>query len=950
MVLTQPIWLLLLIPLALAWWVWPAPAVGLRVLRAVLVVFVVLAMCVPALRLSTSAGTVVVIADRSRSMPPDAEAQQRELIELIDRARGARDRLAVVSFGARAAVERPPEAGGTFDGFSQGVGPDASNLDAAIERGLSLVVPGEPARLLVLSDGLWTGAEPVRAAGRAAAQQVAIDYRLLSRGRANDVAIERVEGPRRVAEDESFLLHAWVRAPRAQRLTYALYRDGQRLSDGERQVTAGLTRLTFRERVESAGVHRYEVRVQVPEEDPLPENNRARWLVDVAGRRPVLVVTESNEPALARLLERGGLDVRAGVPGSVDWSLAALDGYAAVVMENVPAWAMADDAMRMLGAWVQQQGGGLLMTGGERSFGPGGYFESPLATVLPVSMELRPEHRKLSLGVVVALDRSGSMRQRVGGGRTKMELANLGTARVLDMLTPLDELGVLAVDTRPHEITPMQRVPSEPGALRDRLLRMESMGGGIYIYEALTAAYEMLQESDAGTRHLILFSDAADSVREQGYRELLETYEREGITVSVIGLGTRGDKDAALLEDIARRGGGRIFFTADPGRLPELFAEDMMIVERSAFIREPTPLRATAGLGPILGRAVDEPPAAGGYNLTYLREGATPAILTADEFTAPFVAAWQAGLGRTAVYTGEADGAYTGPIGQWGSIGELFNSLVRWTAGEIEPLPETMMLRQEVDRGVYRVLLELDPHRPMETTVRPPVVRTLHEQDEGEPEAQRTRMRWVGADLLAAEVPIDAQGAVLTRVDVPDHGRMRLPPVALPYSPEFAPVQDDGRQMLRRLARITGGEERVDLGGLWQAMDRAVRYRPIAHWLLVAAALVLLMEVLERRTAALAELSRRWRARRGAPGSGASAPSAGATAGGGLHGEARAGDGSGRRQAPAPGDESAGPATSGAARESPGAPADGSKASGSDLGSALSRARHQADRRHRKER
>lgn len=855
MILTQPIWLVLLIPLGLAWWIWPAPTRPLRVLRALLIGAVVLAMCGPALRLSERAGTVVVVADRSRSMPPDAERLQRETIELIDRARGDRDRLAVVAFGQRAVVEQPPDVG-TFEHFSQSVGADASNLGEAIDRALSLLPEGESARLLVLSDGLWTGADPRRAASRAAARGVAIDYRVIERGQANDVAIERIESPRQLNHGESFMLHAHVRSPRAQRLDYTLYRNGQPLGRGQRQLSAGLTRLSFRDQAEAGGVYQYELRVQVPEDDPLPENNRARWFVDVAGARPVLVVTESHEPALARLLERGGLDVRWASPDAVDWSLAGLDSYAAIILENVPAWTLPREALQTVSAWVQRHGGGLVMTGGERSFGPGGYFDSPLAASLPVSMELRQEHRKLAMAILVALDRSGSMGMTVGGGRSKMELANLGTAKVLDMLTPLDEFGVLAVDTRPHVIAPMQRVPSDPTALRERVLRMESMGGGIYIYEALSAAYEMLRDTDAGTRHLILFSDAADSVRPGRYRELLEAYEREGITVSVIGLGTRADKDAALLDDVARRGGGRIFFTADPHRLPELFAEDMVVVARSAFVRDPTPVRLTAALTPLVGRSLTDPPVVEGYNLTYLREGATPMMVTADEFAAPFVATWQAGLGRTAVYTGEADGQYTGPISRWASIGEVMGSLVRWTAGDVEPLPETMMLRQEVERGMYRVSLELDPHRPDALVPRPPMVHTLHEQAEGEPEPRRTPMRWESADVLVAEVPIEADGAVLTHVMVPGHGRVRLGPVTLPYSPEFAPMPHDGRQASRQLARLAGGEQRTTLSSIWQAMERTVRHRPISHWMLFVAALTLLCEVFERRTGMLAG---RWR-------------------------------------------------------------------------------------------
>ena len=59
--------------------------------------------------------------------------------------------------------------------------------------------------------------------------------------------------------------------------------------------------------------------------------------------------------------------------------------------------------------FVREQGGGLVMFGGENSFGSGGYFESPIDGLLPVSMELKADHRKLAVAMAIVMDRSGSM-------------------------------------------------------------------------------------------------------------------------------------------------------------------------------------------------------------------------------------------------------------------------------------------------------------------------------------------------------------------------------------------------------------------------------------------------------------------------------------------------------------------------------------------------------------
>ena len=87
--------------------------------------------------------------------------------------------------------------------------------------------------------------------------------------------------------------------------------------------------------------------------------------------------------------------------------------------------------MENLAAWVKGTGSGFMMTGGKNAYGPGGYFRSQLEPIMPVSMELRQEHRKLALAIVVAMDRSGSMAAPAGGGKTKMDLANTYGVRAL---------------------------------------------------------------------------------------------------------------------------------------------------------------------------------------------------------------------------------------------------------------------------------------------------------------------------------------------------------------------------------------------------------------------------------------------------------------------------------------------------------------------------------------
>ena len=728
---------------------------------------------------------------------------------------------------------------------------DASDLNGAIEKAMALIPRDAPGRLLLLSDGRWTGKDPSGVAAQAAARNIALDYRSMQRDSTNDVAISHIDAPEVVTPGESFMLAVWVRAPVPSEVSFELLRGNQRLAVGTRQVPSGLSRLIFRDKAIRPGTHQYTVRITGTDADPVPENNSAKILVGIEGPRPILHITTAADSGLARLLQAGGLDIKTAPPAAYHWSLDELSGYSAVLVENVLADEIGLHGMENLAVWVKEAGAGFMMTGGKHAYGPGGYFRSPLEPIMPVSMELRQEHRKLSLAIVVAMDRSGSMSMTVGGGRTKMHLANLATVEVLDMLSPMDEFGVVAVDSSPHIIANLAQVENQ-SHVRGKILRIGSQGGGIFVYEALSAAAKMLLKAQSGTRHIILFADAADSEQPGRYRELLEECRKANITVSVVGLGTANDVDAELLRDIARRGVGRSFFTKNAEELPRLFAQDTFVVARSTFIDEPTTVRTTGGMVSLTGRGYQITSPIGGYNLCYIRPDANLAAVTVDEYKAPVVAAWQAGIGRVLCYTGEADGAHTGPIAGWGDVGNFLTSLVRWTAGDSGDLPGGMLLTQKVKNGINVVELHLDPEREGEVFRELPTVTVLRGVVGETPTVDKTELSWTAADTLSVDIPIHGAETVLTTVEVPGGGNISLPPVCLPYSPEFKPANtESGLATMERLAKVTDGKQRINLGEIWDDLPRQPRLISLQPWLLILALILLLLEVLERRTGLL---------------------------------------------------------------------------------------------------
>src|SRR5580704_14425456 len=101
----------LLIPLGLCLWLYRPPTRFLLGVRIVSILLVVLSLSGLALRLPSRVGTVVIVADRSLSMPEGSEKSAKEAVELIQSVMDNDDRLAVISFGQHVAIEHAPQRG-----------------------------------------------------------------------------------------------------------------------------------------------------------------------------------------------------------------------------------------------------------------------------------------------------------------------------------------------------------------------------------------------------------------------------------------------------------------------------------------------------------------------------------------------------------------------------------------------------------------------------------------------------------------------------------------------------------------------------------------------------------------------------------------------------------------------------------------------------------------------
>ncbi len=830
--------LLLLVPLAVVLWRRGRVRGPAMAVRVALLVLITVALARPSWRLHSAGSDLVVVVDRSRSMPDQSEASAIELIRLLESQRRAGDRVAVIGFGREARLERGFSNDASFSGFSATIDGEASNLAGALESAFDLLPLERAGRVLVISDGRATGLDARAAARRLAARGIGVDYRFLGRDQTGlDVAMIELRSPPSVPSKEPFLITATVKSSAVTSGVFTLSRNGQVVSRVTRAISEGSSIVTFPEVADQPGLIAYEARVTV-EGDRVPENDVVKGVVRVEQAPRVLLLTDKPEGALAQTLRGSKLEVLVQAPGAV--SMGALEGIGVVVLEDVEAGRLSELGLGVLAQFVSEAGGGLVMTGGRHSFGEGGYRKSAIEEVLPVSLEMREEQRKASIALSIIMDCSCSMGVQIPDGRTKMELAAEGVVGALQLLNPRDEASVHMVDTGDHELFGLS--PVADGLPLDKVRRGFSGGGGIYIGEGLRVAKREILKSTKPTRHVLLFADAADSEAPEDAKDTVASLVAQGVTVSVIGMGRPTDSDAQLLRDIASWGNGRMYFAEDVTSLPRIFSQETIAVARASFVDTQTPL-AIAGDWALLGRTSGASvPSIGGYNLTFRRPSTSTGLVTVDENKAPILAFWPHGAGRVVALMAEVDGAATGGLRGWSSTRPLLEESVRWA------MPAQMNGLDAVARTSVQgndLHVTLDVSQEVISTMSNATVVLLSGDARVKP--VELPLRWEDEDRLGIHLVLPGSGTWHPVVKV--GARVyRAPPATLSWAPEFEPGSSkEGRATLAAIAKAGNGVERLSMTGVFREASESEGSVPLGVPLIALAAVLVVVEVVTRR-------------------------------------------------------------------------------------------------------
>ncbi|UQA63556.1 glutamine amidotransferase [Polyangium aurulentum] len=789
--------------------------------------------------------TILVAIDRSRSVDlvPNAEQRIKQELSVAELGMRDEDRIGTVIFGADAATEDPPRPKSDLPAPQRvAVGRDGTDLGAAIRRSLAEIPADSAARIVVLSDGVATRGDTMAAAAAAVAAEIPIDVVPLEQRTIPDIRVVALRAPTRADEGEPIDLRIVTSSQSPAAIEIRIRRDGELIAQAGAKIAAGEDVLRVREKAPGPGFHRYDVEITSadPALDESPEDNSGTAFMRVRGQASALVLEgDAGKGAfIAKSLEAAAFRVDQGSTSSVPTDLAGLVGYDLVVLSDVRAPDLSPGQMDALATYVRDIGGGLLLMGGDRSMGPGGYARTPIEEISPVSFDLKQERRRASLAEVIGIDISGSMAASAGS-HTKLELANEAAARSAALLGPGDLLGVEHVDTVVKWSVPLGPV-SDKGAIDRAIRAVGPGGGGIFVDITLAAGYAALAKERVNLKHMLLFADGADAEQMGPSRTQVSDALRAGITTSVVALGN--GSDVPELEVLSRLGNGRFYLIEDANRLPSVFAQETILASRSSIVEKEFRASRGAPSSILSGIAIEEAPALLGYVVTIPKSRAS-VLLTGPEGD-PILSVWSAGVGRSAAFTSDLKDRWGARWTEWAGAARVVGQLARDIARKGED--GHVRLESDASGGELHVRATVTGDDGRAQSFRRLVVRVAGPEGF----SREIALEASGAGAYSASIPLSRPGTYIAIAKDEQSGEVvGTSGAALTAGEELRPTGSDVA-LLGRIAEITGGKRRDTLAGIFA--DRASRrfsYEDVTQLLIALAGFGLLFAVAARRFA-----------------------------------------------------------------------------------------------------
>ena len=816
-----------------------------RVMRCLLTCLCVLALAAPSVVLPGGQQAVWILADASAS----ARGMQDQMTQSVRTALENKDasvNAGVIAFGGNAMVEKPLAQDGTYNGVTTAVDVQASDLSSALTLASALLPEDAQGRIVVLSDG---ATEDVRAAAQQlAARGVTVDFQSFSGDALPDAQISQLNVPSRVYQGQSFTVTVQVTANHDTAGTLVLYQNRTPVSSREVTLRRGDNTFTFRDTAADTGVVTYEARL-ISEGDSCAQNDSMGGYVYVQGAPKLLLVEgrQGEGSEMAAMLSAAAMQYETVLPAQLPYDAEQLRQYDGVVLVNVDydaadeeQWAALDSAVRVLGR-------GLTVIGGDSSYALGGYRGSRLEDMLPVTIDVRNKLDLPSLALMLVIDKSGSMSDGMFG-TTRLELAKEAAMRAAEVLTPNDQVGVIAFDDAAKWVVNLQKA-EDVEAIQNQIGTIRP-GGGTAFFTALYEATYALMNAQAQQKHIIFLTDG--EAGDTGYLQLCDIMQQNDITLTTVAVGSGADQ--ATLRTLAQQGGGRAYAANEFDNLPKIFTKETYLVSGSyvqnrtftPVITEQSALTDFEGF-----------PQLSGYLAATEKSLATVSLMSDRED--PILAWWQYGSGRVVAFMADSRGAWTSEFLQWDQAAAFYGGMAAFTLpGEEREGQLTTERQGDALRIVYTA------PEGAQTGLSTSVTALLPDGTQTQLALQESAPGVYEGEIAAAQL-----GAYALRVEQRDASgelqRVMEGGAVNGYSGEYDLRNQNAESTLPYLSALTGGREITDSAEMLKSTHAVVRARrDLTQPLLWALMVLLLCDIALRRLSWDVALERYLNARRAA--------------------------------------------------------------------------------------
>lgn len=821
----SPIWLLVLFLaaayFAVAWWknnkYYTCEHTLIFSTRVIAVGLLIFAMAMPTVLLPIKEEQILFLVDRSASTA-GTEPESTEFLVRALADKKEHQEVGIYTFDGKFQTQVPlsvrtkdiPE-------FIESDDNSKTNLSESIQLATNLADQQKATRIVLLSDGLENSGFVSDQLSRMTGSHVEIDTYLLNRPLSDDVAITSFETPpvAFVGEQQQLIVH--VDSTKAVSAELLLSQNDQFLSKQRVQIEPGSNTYTFRHASKGDGLIKYQVQLNVPD-DALLENNQLTS-VTMVDSTPHLLVVSSNKLAspIPAYIDQSVVKIDAISAFDLPFDLSNYLAYDAIIFDNVPGFEVGEAKMTVIQQAVKNFGIGFMMVGGDNSYGLGGYFKTPIETLLPVEMEVKGKQQLPSLGLIIVMDRSGSM------SGNKFELAKEAAARSVELLREEDTLGFIAFDDSPWEIIEAKTLTNKEQVV-EKILSVP-VGGGTEIFPSLGLAYERLTDLKLQRKHIILLTDG-QSATQNDYEELIAEGLKNNITLSTVAIGQ--DADRGLLEELANYGTGRFYDVLDETSIPAILSRETVMISRTYIEDNPfyPSIRGDATWTSLFSEGV---PQFNAYIATTAKQTAT--VIAESTKKDPVIAEWMYGLGRTIAYTSDSTGAWSGDFARFSQWGNFWNTAVSRLLPSYREVP--FDIRKSHD-GSYSVS---DPSGQSS------FLDIVAVNEAGEELATLSEPIAPGK----SRVSVDAEpGLIFLRISNEQNGMFQAG-ISIPYSDEYK-IQPPNKGLMQDIASRTGGQVITTAEEAMRKIEyESFESKSIQTWLVLLAMLLFFADITLRR-------------------------------------------------------------------------------------------------------